>query len=135
MPAGTQVDVTFKYRVMGDPDPSGRPAIPVFFLQVNPDLAWAYSDPNPDLTDYPSKFWTDLAADMSIEVQDTFRLTVPTLSSAGDPALLIWFATNMTDPDLISYWYANVTISDIQLARVSQPRLSIRGHQSGVRFA
>lgn len=137
IPAGTMVDVTFKYRVLGDPDPSGRPGVPVFFFQVNPDISQMYSPPNPALTDYPSKSWDVLPADMSFEQQDTWRITVPELSLAGNPALVIWFATNMMDPDAISWWYANVSITDIRLVRVvvpPEPKLSIRTHRSGVHF-
>lgn len=139
MSAGTMVDVTFKYRLItNSEDTAVCPLfadVPVFFFQVTPDMADFYAPPNPDRTFYESQHYPELLPDDPLAVrQFTYRVTVPTLSSAGNPAILLWFGTNAMTPDLLSFWCANTIIFAIDLVRYTPPKLSIRGHSSGARF-
>lgn len=136
IPAGTQVDITFRYAIWSNNDTNPlRGDVPVFFWQINPDIAAAYAPPDPSLEFFESQHYTDLPDSPTETHTITHRVTVPTLSTAGNPALLIWFATNATTSDLVSTWNGNGAIVSLNMVRFKPPKLAIRGHSSGVRFA
>lgn len=138
VPAGTQVDVTFQYTLASN-NPSNPlyGDVPVFFLQVATEMSDLYAPPNPTRTFYESQHYTTLPDDPATLHSVPFRVTIPPLSTAGNPAVGIWFATNATDPDLVSAWSANVNISSVQWTRVAvptPPKLSIRSHSTRTHF-
>lgn len=150
IPDGTQVKIEFHFQVLnnGDDNPLKIMGVPIFAFQLWADTSTSWEPPLDQSREFfQSQLWTDLPLATG-DYLYTIRTTVPSRPSPVGPALFSWYApgysrddlstiyyTDWTNGDIESQWYTRVLVTDIRMARVVPPKLSIRGHSSGVTFS